>query len=176
MTIPPPSSPSLFPVCGLNCRTSPLHSSPEYIIRTNEIHITPFQHVSRSQQNILSPSFVLLPCHRPPSSSQSGVGGLGALQSSKPCTLGRNLMTSSPSRPRCRTGHFLTPANSPSVSNIGQNSQHRRLCTRKYWMPFQGNATYSLVKEHVTVIGIEEEHNCTGVRPVEGVQVLGRTG
>ena len=33
--------------------------------------------------------------------------------------------------------------------------------------PFKVNATYSLVKERVTMIGIEEEHNCTGVRPVE---------
>jgi len=35
--------------------------------------------------------------------------------------------------------------------------------TRKYWMPIQVDATYSLVKERITVIGIEEEHNCTVV-------------
>ena len=33
--------------------------------------------------------------------------------------------------------------------------------------PFKVNATYSVAMECVTVVGIEEEHNCTGVRPVE---------
>ena len=38
------------------------------------------------------------------------------LQSSKPCTLGRNLMTSGPSTRRCGTCHYLAPANSHSAS------------------------------------------------------------
>jgi len=32
--------------------------------------------------------------------------------------------------------HVLTPANSPSASNRTE-LQHRRMCTCKYWMPFQ---------------------------------------
>ena len=41
------------------------------------------------------------------------------------------------------------------------------LCMQILLDPFKVNATYSLAKECVTVIRIEEEHNCAGVRPVE---------
>ena len=33
--------------------------------------------------------------------------------------------------------------------------------------PFKVNATYSVARECVTVVVTEDEHNCTGVRPVE---------
>ena len=34
-------------------------------------------------------------------------------------------------------------------------------------MPFKVNETYSVARECITVVAIEEEHNCTVVRPVE---------
>ena len=33
--------------------------------------------------------------------------------------------------------------------------------------PFKVNGTYSVARECVTVVAIEDEHNCTGVRPME---------
>ena len=33
--------------------------------------------------------------------------------------------------------------------------------------PFKVNETYSVARKCVTVVAIEDEHNCTGVRPVE---------
>ena len=97
----------------------------------------------------LSPSVCLVHHHHPP-------------QSSKPCTLGRNLMTSSPSTRRCGTCHNLAPANSHSAS------RNRTALADTTRCPFKVNATHPLAGERVTAFGIEEGNNCTGVRPVEG--------
>jgi len=97
----------------------------------------------------------LVPHHRHP------------FQSSKPHAPGRNLVTSGHSRLQCRTGRCRTLANSPSASKKNR-TEHEALLSvcANTGCPFKVNATYSVVKECVTVV-VEEEHNCMRIGLVE---------